>query len=366
MKIIVCGGGTGGHIYASLAIADYFKKQDENTEILYIGGKYGIENKILPNYDYRFETIDIKGFQRKISFENIKRIFKSATSTIKMRKILSKEKPDLVIGTGGYVCGPVIYMASLMKIKTAILEQNVFMGVTNKILAKKVDYIFYGFEDSVKRYLFKNVYVSGNPVRTSEFDYDKSYSRNELGYSNDEKIILSVGGSGGSEKLNNSIKGLINYAKEKNIRLIHICGESYIDDMKEYLKDINYDKFELFPYLKNIGKYMQSADVVICSAGAGTLSEVAYLGKPMLVIPKANTAENHQEYNAKMIQDFKAGYYIKENELNDEKLVENIDEIMYKNNNLEEMSKNSKNLYKGDPCKIIYDIIMNKNDKKVN
>lgn len=109
---------------------------------MYIGGKYGIENKILKNYDYRFETIDIKGFQRKLSIENIKRVFKTTSSMLKMRKILSRENPDLVIGTGGYVCGPVVYMAALMKIKTAILEQNVFMGVTNKILSKKVDYIF--------------------------------------------------------------------------------------------------------------------------------------------------------------------------------------------------------------------------------
>lgn len=358
MKLIVCGGGTGGHIYSAIAIAQYFKNQNPDTQILYIGGKYGLENKIIPNYkDFRFETIDIKGFQRKISLENIKRLFKSVTSTLKMRSILSREKPDLVVGTGGYVCGPVLYMASIMKIKTAILEQNVFMGMTNKILSKKVDYIFYGFEESLNRYNFQNAIVSGNPVREDEFNYDKQEARNYLKFSQEERIILCVGGSAGSEKLNNSMPSFIEYAKSKDIRLIHICGEGYFDNCKANLKT-DYDKFELYPYIKDIGRYMQSSDLVICSAGANTLSEVTYFGKPIIVIPKSYSAENHQEYNAKMIQDFGAGYYIKENDLDGEILVENVDRIMYQGSNLHTMSENSKKIYKKDACKIIYETIM--------
>ncbi|MBF1050763.1 MAG: undecaprenyldiphospho-muramoylpentapeptide beta-N-acetylglucosaminyltransferase [Peptostreptococcaceae bacterium] len=357
MKLIVCGGGTGGHIYPALSIADYFVSQNENTDVLYIGGKYGIENSIVPSYGYRFETIDVKGFQRKISKENIKRVLKSISSMIKMRKIISKEKPDIVIGTGGYVSGPVVYIASLMGVKTAILEQNVFMGMTNKILSKKVDYIFYGFEESTKRYNFKNAIVSGNPIRISKFSQPKEYCRKILSYENDEKIILSVGGSGGFENLNNSIKDFASYCKNHNIRLIHVCGKDYYDDMKDIPKEIDYEKFELFPYLKDIATYICACDIVICSSGASTLSEVTYAGKPIIALPKAYTAENHQEYNAKMIQDNGAGYYIKEQELNSDILIQKIT-FMLQDDNIRKMSINSKKLYNKDACEIIYNTVM--------
>ena len=359
MKLIVCGGGTGGHIYPALAIADYFKSKDENTEVLYIGGKNGIENKIVPNYGYRFETIDIKGFQRKISFENMKRAFKSLLTMAKMRGIIKREKPDLVIGTGGYVCGPVVYMASLMKVKTAILEQNVFMGMTNKILAKNADFIFYGFEDSLKRYDYKNAKVSGNPIRMKDFSMPKDEAREKLNFGKDERMILSVGGSGGFENLNNAIFELAKYCREKAFRLIHVSGEYFFEQVKTATKDLDYDKFELFPYIKDIAPYVCASDLVICSAGAGTISELTFAGKPMIVLPKAYTAENHQEYNAKMIQDNKAGFYIKEDELNSEILIEKIEEVFEKED-ISLMSKNSKDLYKQNSCEVIYNTIMSK------
>lgn len=357
MKLIVCGGGTGGHIYPALAIADYFKMKDKDIDVLYIGGKYGIENKIVPSYGYRFKTIDIKGFQRKINLENIKRVMKSISSMIKMRGIIAKEKPDLVIGTGGYVCGPVVYTASLMGVKTAILEQNVFMGMANKILAKKADHIFYGFEESTKRYDYKNAIVSGNPIRIEKFSQSKEDARKELNYDINEKILLSVGGSGGFENLNKSIKNVALYCKKENIRLIHVCGNDYYEEYKHIPDEVGYEKFEQFAYLKEIAKYICAADVVVCSAGASTLSEVTYAGKPMIVLPKAYTAENHQEYNAKMIQDSMAGYYIKENELNADVLIEKLSEIL-KQENLDNMSKNSKELYKVDACEVIYNTVM--------
>lgn len=359
MKLIVCGGGTGGHIYPALAIADYFKTKDESTEVLYIGGKNGIENKIVPNYGYRFETIDIKGFQRKISLENMKRAFKSLLTMAKMRSIIKREKPDLVIGTGGYVCGPVVYMASLMKVKTAILEQNVFMGMTNKILAKKADFIFYGFEDSLKRYDYKNAKVSGNPIRMKDFSMPKDEAREQLNFTQDERIILSVGGSGGFENLNDAIFDVARYCKESGFRLIHVSGEHYFEQLKTQIKDLDYDKFELFAYIKDIAPYVCASDLVICSAGAGTISEVTFAAKPMIVLPKAYTAENHQEYNAKMIQANNAGFYIKEDELNSELLIEKIKEVFEKGD-ITLMSQNSKNLYKQNSCEVIYDTIMSK------
>lgn len=364
MRLIITGGGTGGHIYPALAIADYFKNTDKNAHILYIGGKHGIENEILKNYDYDYLSIDVLGIRRKISLDNVSRVFKSIKAMIKMKKIIRDFKPDLVIGTGGYVTGPVVYMAEKMNIKTAILEQNVFMGMANKILAKNVDHIFYGFEEALKRYPYKNVTVSGNPVRTQEFKNTKAQSRSNLGYG-DEKIILSIGGSGGSDSLNECIPELVKYCMKNEIRLIHVCGRGNKKAVADKT-NVLYDRFELHEYISSIGDYMRACDLIICSAGASTLSEVTYLGKPMIVIPKAYTAENHQEYNARMIQEDGAGYCILEKMLTPGILIQKIDSIIFDETLSKRMSENSLKLHKGDSCKIIYDTLVNDTNMCLN
>ena len=180
-----------------------------------------------------------------------------------------------------------------------------------------------------------------------------------MNFGKDERIILSVGGSGGFENLNDAIFELAKYCREKAFRLIHVSGEYFFEQVKTATKDLDYEKFELFPYIKDIAPYVCASDLVICSAGAGTISELTFAGKPMIVLPKAYTAENHQEYNAKMIQDNKAGFYIKEDELNSKILIEKIEEVFEKED-ISTMSKNSKDLYKQNSCEVIYNTIMSK------
>ncbi len=362
MKVVVSGGGTGGHIYPALSIANYFRSNAENCEVVYIGTPNSLEESIVPGYGYKFRSIDVRGFQRKLSIENLKRSYKLINSITKVRKILKEEKPDIVIGTGGYVSGPVVMIASMMGIRTAIHEQNVFPGVTNKILGKRVDNIFLGFEEAKKFFYSKNepVFV-GNPVRAENFSMTKSKAREKLNIKQDSFVVLSVGGSGGSGNLNNAIKDIIPEIITEDVTLIHATGKFYYDN---FIGKSDIDKYQenikIYPYIENMGMYMSATDVIVCSAGAITLAEVNYLGKPSIVIPKKHTAENHQEYNAKTIERAGAGFCILEEEFSPDILMEKLQLIMKDEKLRNSMQENSLKLSKGNSAKLIYDILMKK------
>ncbi len=359
MKILISGGGTGGHIYPALAIADCFKKNLPDSEILYVGTSSGIESTIVPSHGYRFESIDIKGFQRKFSIENTKRTLKLLKSLSSVRKLLKEFKPDIVIGTGGYVSGPVVMSASLMGINTAIHEQNVFPGITNKILARFCDYVFLGFQDASRFFSkTKRVVYCGNPVRKDKFEFTKARSRELLGIPADKQMILCVGGSGGSYSLNEAIKNMLPQILIRDMAITHVTGRYLYNGFMEEIKEISLKEYQrILAYIDDIGLYMSAADLVICSAGAITLAEVNYLGKASIVIPKKNTAENHQEYNARMIHHAGAGDFILENELNAQILREKVYNILDNEQVREKMQEKSRGLSKKDPAGIIYDII---------
>lgn len=365
MKIIVSGGGTGGHIYPALSIANAFKVNDSHCEITYVGTPNSLEANIVPTYGYKFREIEVKGFQRKFSMENIKRSYKLVRSLAKVKKILNEEKPDIVIGTGGYVSGPVVMIASLMGIKTAIHEQNVFPGITNKLLGKHANNIFLGFDEAKKYFNDSNnpIFV-GNPVRIDNFSITKEQARLELAIPHDKLVVLSVGGSGGSKSLNKAIKDMIPQFVAKDIMMIHSTGKFYIDSFSDGIDMDNYkENIKIFPYIENMGIYMAAADIIVCSAGAITLAEVNYLGKPSIVIPKKYTAENHQEYNAHLIENSGAGFCILEDELSAEVLREKLFKII-ENKELElSMQIKSKELSKEDPAQLIYEVLMKKSDK---
>ncbi len=364
MKIIVSGGGTGGHIYPAISIANAFKINEPNCEITYIGTPNSLEANIAPSFGYKFREIDVKGFQRKISMENIKRSYKLVHSLAKVRKIISEEKPDLVIGTGGYVSGPVVMIASLMGIRTAIHEQNVFPGVTNKLLGRYANSIFLGFEEAKKYFnVNSNTNFVGNPVRVDNFSLTKQQARFKLGMSYEDTVVLSVGGSGGSKSLNKAIKDMIPQFIARDIKVVHATGNFYIDSFSD---GIDMDKYKenlsIFPYIENMGIYMAAADVIICSAGAITLAEINYLGKPSIVIPKKYTAENHQEYNAHLIENAGAGFCILEDELSSELLREKLYKIIDNEEVERSMQMKSKSLSKEDPAQLIYEILTKKSD----
>lgn len=349
MRYLITGGGTGGHIYPALAIAAEIKNKHKDAEILYVGTKKGLENELVPKEGFEFKTIRVKGMPRKInkeSFIALKELFLGLNDA---KKIIKDFNPNVVIGTGGYVCGPVVYMASKRKIPTVIHEQNAFPGVTNKILSRYVDKVLVTFEEAKKYFKYPDkVIVTGNPIRKSVVEVNKGKAYHDLNIDPNIPFILSFGGSGGQKKLNDAMY----YVIKKNIsnsylQIIHVTGKRFYDEFINRLKEEGLDlnsNISVMPYFYDIPKGLNTADLVITSAGAITLAEVSAVGVPSILIPKAYTAENHQEYNARAFEEKGASYLILEKDLTGPSLNEAISNIIKDKNKLMGMSKKSKKI----------------------
>ncbi len=294
MKVIISGGGTGGHIYPALAIADSIKSKNPHAEILFIGTKDGLEAEIIPKYGYSMEFITVGYLRRKISFHNVKSGLKLLKGLVQSKKILRKFSPDVVIGTGGFVSGPIVYTAAREKIPTMLHEQNVYPGLTNKILGKKVDIIAISFEDSKKYFLQpKEMVLTGNPIRKA---FREPYKIDRI---QDKRQILIFGGSGGATKINEEILWIAENYDHLPYEILVVSGKLHYDNMS---RAIEHQDIKVVSYLDNMPERMKEADLIITSAGAITITEILATGKPAILIPKAYTAENHQEYNARSIE----------------------------------------------------------------
>lgn len=346
MKYIVTGGGTGGHIYPALAIADEIKKRDKGAEILYIGTENSLESKLVPKAGYSFKTVRVRGLPRKINKEALGAAKELCLGLRDAKKIIKDFNPDIVIGTGGFVSGPIVYMATRMKIPTCIHEQNVFPGITNKILSRFVDLVLVTFEESRKYFKKKShIRCTGNPIREDIIKFKEAPKGEFKDY---KKIILSFGGSGGQKKLNDSIleiidKGLLN----QDYKLIHITGNRFYETSMGYLdeKNIKLPKnIDVIPYLYDMPRYLNLSDLIITSAGAITLAEISAIGIPSILIPKAYTAENHQEYNAREFESAGASILILERDLRGDLLNEKINGILSDEGKIQGMKKASRSL----------------------
>lgn len=356
MRVIVSGGGTGGHIYPAIAMCQKLEKEIEDIEILYVGIKGKPEERIVKKYGYQFRPIEAMGLPRKIS----KRLFKSLITNYKgfkeAKKIIKDFKPDLVIGTGGYVCAPVLYQASRKNIKTLIHESNSFPGITTRFLSNKVDLVCISFEEAKKHLKNqKNVYITGNPVR-SNFNTDYTEKDLEkLGIKKDRPVVFSFGGSNGSKALNKAIKEMSEMMDGK-FYLLHQTGSVYYDDFVENTKENEYIK--VFSYIDNIDLFYGVSDLVISSSGAMSISEISSLKKASILIPKAYTTENHQEYNARTYLDKGASSMILEKDLNGKVLYENIIQIIDDKEKLDDMGKMASSLQNPNASNDIYDLII--------
>ena len=371
MRVLISGGGTGGHVYPAIAIANKIKEENPDVEILFVGTKAGIESEIVPKYGYNLATVTVQGFRRKIDLENVKRVFKLFKGLEESRKVVKKFKPDVVIGTGGYVSGPVLFNSSLNKIPTIIHEQNSFPGVTNKILSKMVTKVLTSFEDSHKRFspdVQHKLFLTGNPVRKEILTTRKSTARRKLGISEDKKMVLCYGGSGGSRKINDAMKTVIRNLVDEDIAFIYATGKNYYDGFAEDIKDLNIKPYQkVVPYLDDMANALAACDIVIGSAGAISLAEITAMGKPSIIIPKAYTAENHQEYNARSIQNSGAGVAILEKELTPKYLNETVFRLLGDREALIEMENASRSIGKPDALNLIYKEVMEvyKSNKKI-
>ena len=371
MKILLSGGGTGGHVYPAIAIANKIKEENPEAEIIFVGTEKGIESEIVPKYGYELKTVTVQGFKRKIDFENVKRVFKLFKGLEQSRKIVKKFKPDVVIGTGGYVSGPVLFNSSMSKVPTIVHEQNSFPGVTNKILAKMVTKVLTSFEDSHERFpeeTRSKLVLTGNPVRKEILISKKSVSRRKLGIQEDKKMVLCYGGSGGSRKINDSMKLVIRNLVNDDIAFIYATGKNVYDGFISDINDLDLKPYQkVVPYLEDMATALAACDIVIGSAGAISLAEITALGKPSIIIPKAYTAENHQEYNAKSVESKGAGIAILEKNLTPETLNETVYKLLGDRDLLLDMSNASKEIGKPEAIDIIYKEVMevyNRNNKK--
>lgn len=358
MKVILSGGGTGGHVYPAIAIANKIKEKNPDVEIIFVGTKAGIESDIVPKYGYKMKFIEVKGFKRKIDFDNIKRVFLFLKSLLDSKRIIQEFKPDLVIGTGGYVSGSIVLKASKMNIKTCIHEQNSFPGITNKMLSKNVDFVLTSFEDSHKRFpksTLNKLFLTGNPVRDEILNSNREDSRKILGVPNDKKMLLVAGGSGGSEEINDALKNVIKRLVDEDIAFTIATGRDYYEKFISEHGDLDYKEYQrIVPYLDDMANNLAAADLVIGSAGAISMAEMTAIGVAAIIVPKAYTAENHQEYNAKSLESAGGGICITEDELTPEKLEKEVFGLLKDDQRLKSMSDSSKKFGKRDAIDLIY------------
>jgi len=360
MKVLIAGGGTGGHVYPGIAIAKELKERDINIEILFVGTENGLENKIVPGEGFELKTIHSKGFKRKAITENFKTISVNFQGLLDSYRIVSNFKPDIAIGTGGYVTGPVLLICSFMRIKTVIHESNVIPGVTNKILSRFVDRIALSYEET-KKYFNKRIagkiVVTGNPVRKDIFIYRKSEAKKALGFDVSKPLIVSVGGSRGAANINKTVLSYLNNYMPSNIQFLFITGENQYESIIKQCNMLKNKDVKVIPYAYNMPVVYAAADLIICRAGAMTISELIACGKPSILIPSPYVAENHQEYNARTLEKIGAAKVILEKDLDEKILYNYINEIIYNNDKLKAMSESAKSLSKPDALDQIVDLM---------
>ena len=372
MRVIFAGVGTAGHINPALAIAGYLKQQQPDAEILYVGNKGGMEERLVPKAGFDFKSIHVSGFSRgktpKALADNVKTVTRAITATNACKKIMNEFKPDLCIGTGGYVSGPVLRAAIDKGIPVLIHEQNAFPGVANKMLSKKADAVMLAIADAQK-YMKEgcNFIVTGNPVRSEIISADKERSRKALGL-DERPVVLSFGGSLGADRVNEACADIIaRSGKDGRYQHIHAYGQYghwFPDKVKELGTDISEcPNLDIREYIDNMPTCLAAADVVVCRAGAITISEIQAQGKPAVFIPSPNVAENHQYHNAMALVNQHAGEIIEEKDLTGELLTEKIDKIVSDKARLAEYSENAHKMAIIDANERIYKIIVDTYNK---
>ena len=363
MHILFAGGGTAGHINPALAIAGYVKEKHPDAKISYIGTANKLEAKLVPECGYDFYTIDVAGFQRKLTPKNVARnvsaAVKAVTSSVKARQLLKTLKPDLVIGTGGYVSGPVLKQAQKLGIKTAIHEQNAYPGVTTKMLAPGADRVMLAMAEAQKHLKLNNEpVITGNPVRQALLNISREEARAKLGIG-DKPLILSFGGSLGARAINESVRELIKWHNGSGkYHHIHGTGKVGYDAMMLSLDGVKLcDDIEIKEYIYDMDVCMAAADVVICRAGAITLSELQACGKASILIPSPYVAENHQFHNAMTLKNVGAAEIIEEKDLSGEKLIDTFKSMTSDTALISKMCQNAKNSAIIDANERIYKVI---------
>lgn len=343
MKVIIAAAGTGGHINPGIAIANEIKNHYPSADITFIGTPRGLENDLVPRAGYKLKTIEAYGIKRQISLSNLKNAYKTLKSYKLAKKIVKDIKPNIIVGTGGYICGPVFSGAFKYGIPTVIHESNAFPGIAVKLLSKKTNTVLVGFEDTKKRLpKAKNVVVTGTPTKVRKINLtqkQKGEIKKQFKIENEFPIVTIFGGSQGAESINRCIIEIINKKLNKEYQIIWAVGQKNYEEVRNSIKT-PYNVC-IVPYIYNMEEVLNLSDLVVSRSGAMTITEVAKCGKPAIFIPYPFATENHQEYNAKVLANAGSAKIILDKELNSNKLNNTINEILENKEKLKQMGENA-------------------------
>lgn len=369
MNFLFACGGTAGHINPAIAVAGRLKELMPESKFLFVGAKGKMEEDLVPRAGYEIELIEITNIQRSLSPAGIKHNLKTALNVVKSlgasKRIIRDFKPDVVIGTGGYVCFPVLKAAQMMGIPTVLHESNAVPGLTTKMLAGGVDVMMVGFEESVSAYKnSEKVTVTGTPVRGDFRTYSKESAKKELGIDPAEKLIVSVWGSLGASRMNEIMADFIaDTYKDSDFNLIHAAGRERYDTMMERLNSLcpagcSRQGYDVRPYIYDMSRVMAAADLVVCRAGASTLAELALMGKPCVLVPSPNVTNNHQEKNARVLENAGGAVVLVEAGLTSQKFTETVTELIEDDARLNDMAEAMKVAAPADATERITDVVL--------
>ena len=354
MKVIVAAAGTGGHINPGLAIANKIKEEEPESSILFIGTKRGLEKDLVPRAGFKLKTIESYGISRSLSIKNIRRLIKTFFSINEAKKIIKKFNPDIIIGTGGYICISVCLAAKKLKVPYIIHESNVLPGVATKMLAKNASKILVGFEEAKEKVTKDaNVVLTGTPTKIRDLklnDYEIENRKKALNLDTKKPLVLVFGGSQGAESINKSLVDIIENKLNKNYQIMWATGPKQYEVVKNdlILKDINIDNLDyikVVPYIYDMESIMNIADLIVSRSGAMTITEIEKIGKAAIFIPFPYAAENHQEYNARILENKGAAKVILDKDLTAQSLDKEISILANEENKLKEMGKIAKSLF---------------------
>ncbi|MDN6625978.1 MAG: undecaprenyldiphospho-muramoylpentapeptide beta-N-acetylglucosaminyltransferase [Pisciglobus halotolerans] len=358
MKVLVSGGGTGGHIYPALALLKQIKKEEPAAEFLYVGTERGLESRIVPEAKIPFRSIKVEGFKRSLTMDNVKTIVLFLKAIKKSKTIVKEFEPDVVIGTGGYVCAPVVYAATKLKIPTIIHEQNSVAGITNKFLARYASKVAVCFEEAKQEFSKypEKIEFTGNPRAQEVSGISKTPVLNQFGLDPDMPTALIFGGSRGARAINETVANSLSMFKERNYQLLFVTGEVHYQQVKKDIKSVN-KQIAIVPYITNMPEVFASVSLVVCRSGATTLAELTSLGLPSILIPSPYVTNDHQIRNAESLVNNGAAEMIKEEDLTAQSFLHKLDDLMTNTNKRSEMAQQAKKMGKPDAADQLIQVI---------
>lgn len=374
MNIIVSGGGTGGHIYPAITLIQEIKKLEPASKFLYVGSTRGLEADIVPKENIPFESIELSGFERHVSlksvFQNVSRALTAIRGLDKAHTIIKKFKPNVVVGTGGYVCGPMLLEASILGVPTLIQEQNVIAGVTNKILSKFVNQISVGSEEALKNFPPEKTIYTGNPIRSEVMQATREEGIKAFNFNPNKPVILISGGSRGARSINQAMIGVLAHYKDNHsIQFLHVTGKDDFDDVMKNLTEAGVDlqtaeHIRVEPYLYNMPVAMAMTSLAIFRAGATGIAELTARGIPAILVPYPYAAANHQVHNAQVLVDAGAARMILNDDLTSESLLAVLSDLLKDPTTIKKMAEASKKLGRPNAAENIATMILDLGRKK--